>query len=671
MPPVSVADSGHPIRGPLVEFSRSIGIPYCRLRAAIPESLLRGSLAAALGLSGPLSARSLADAQLSSVMRRERIPPVELNTSPGGSQAGGGVPERRLQRRASGVSSKRGKPRPSASKAAEAAAAAGANGGGAAPSQLAYQQQPLLTPRGGNPAPPLLVGGDEQQGESGGAAAEATSAPKTPRASKSEKGGRPPRVSSAGGRDRSALVGAEDVAVSLPTTPRGGGGGSGGGAEPQQLKRRPSLTVLIPPAAGGGLSSGPRRLSTTSGGPYGRVPSAPRLLQADSGATAASAAASKPPRTPRVSAATATAAAAAAPASPAAAQQAVLWTLTDGEWVVSTALAHAFLRAGRLLPLPEAAQKQRRASEFFGALTAGDSPDQGLGFDALVDHFEALISGAAGLGGESEWWGRARLWRLYLTARRRPFFPSPAADDTDDRRASNAAAATSGAEATSTMCFWDPTDDLAVALQAVPAGGGGSAPNTPAAAAGGGAAAYFEAVAGISPAGAGELLDAACPVSQASASAVLRSVPACLWLLPAVAVGAEPVERAWATLLAVALLRRLPSHLLLCEPVSPQDAGTTLLDASLAYVRTLHRGEGRAKAAAAEAARAAEAQVEQWDRRHALVAARLRDAVAHEAGGASSSGVGAAVSAILSRAALFGCVLAFSDERPIHHVVTR
>lgn len=321
--------------------------------------------------------------------------------------------------------------------------------------------------------------------------------------------------------------------------------------------------------------------------------------------------------------------------------------LLDSEWVAGTALAHSFLRSGRLLPTAEAAEKQRRTSEFFAGVTAGDHPAQGLDFDFLVGAFQALLSDD-GVGGESEWWDRSRLWRLFFLARR---------EEAEDGKA---------------LCFWDVSYDFAFALHAVGA-----------AASGGGEEEeqkddkkkkqYASAAAQRKQQQPVALL-ANQPrnhmLSQASAAAVLLSVPDALRRGLSKTGAAEssqlfpppPAERVWATLLAIALLRRLRAHVLLCEPEEPHEVGVTLLDGALAWVRRAHGGRAAAEAAVRAAERAAEAQVSLWEERVLLEARGLREEARREEGRGEEEAVWSRQSALsavwarVARSALLGCV---------------
>lgn len=76
------------------------------------------------------------------------------------------------------------------------------------------------------------------------------------------------------------------------------------------------------------------------------------------------------------------------------------------------------------------AERRRKTAQFFSGATV-NSKD----FDSLVEIFQAMLDADSGLTDNAEWWLNARLWRLYLTA---------------DIRG-----------------YWDPSDGLAIALQAV------------------------------------------------------------------------------------------------------------------------------------------------------------------------------------------------------------
>jgi hypothetical protein len=65
----AVSAHGHGTRGSLVELARLIGMPYIRLRAALPEALLPGSVAAATGCAAGLSASYVSTGELSKAVR--------------------------------------------------------------------------------------------------------------------------------------------------------------------------------------------------------------------------------------------------------------------------------------------------------------------------------------------------------------------------------------------------------------------------------------------------------------------------------------------------------------------------------------------------------------------------------------------------------------------------
>lgn len=106
------------------------------------------------------------------------------------------------------------------------------------------------------------------------------------------------------------------------------------------------------------------------------------------------------------------------------------------------------------------ADRRRRTAEFFSGVTV-NSKD----FDALVGTFQALLE--SGLNDNAEWWLHARMWRLYLLADIRGYWCGSTQEkpfEASSRRVPCAAA-----DGTTVMLLLrrEPTDGVAMALQAV------------------------------------------------------------------------------------------------------------------------------------------------------------------------------------------------------------
>lgn len=177
LPPVALDGPTGRLGGALVRISKAIGLPYIRLRAALPEELFRGSLLHAAGRADAMSVDALARGGSS-------------NAAAGASGGGGGgrpVSGPRLVRGASGPRARRGKMLTEVGGGGSAVeTAAGARGAAG------------RSPRGPAPTTANI-----------GAALAAASSSKTPR------GGNTPR----GGGELSAASGAAADEGALPSAP--------------------------------------------------------------------------------------------------------------------------------------------------------------------------------------------------------------------------------------------------------------------------------------------------------------------------------------------------------------------------------------------------------------------------------------------------------------------
>lgn len=274
----------------------------------------------------------------------------------------------------------------------------------------------------------------------------------------------------------------------------------------------------------------------------------------------------------------------------------------DVELFVGTALVYAFIYTGKLMPFDETAYRQMKAAHFFRHITV-NSHD----FDSLVLKFKTLIQ-QTGIG-RADWWDCSRLWRIFLLS--------------DERG------------------FWEPSDGLAIALQAVPGvspldiaqrpisrwlpflkreeyvreGAGGRG--------GSGTGRYAGSVAALR-ADTDPLL-ASCPFTEPSAAGILYTVPVELREIAAAdASGLVHAERVWATMLAMAHLRSGSEHFLAEEPAALDDTGFTLLDGGQDYVARLFDACPALFAQYKGLKEKAEAQVKVWSLRHEAVLERLR-----------------------------------------------
>lgn len=516
VPPAALDETGQGgLHGPFVTICRTVGLPFVRVRAAIPERLFRGSLLTAVGRTVPASPENLGAGRATTPYgndnKQQQVKALPARGASGKRAAGGKrdtVPAWGEGDGGGGSGAPAGAETPRSFRAPAALERRSGGGAGGSPPEKQQQQQQhaqLLARSSFDGPGPGAEGFPHAAASPRGVSARSGAAlAKT----KSRKSGRPPSL---------AVVAAEGGGGALSAAP------SAGDLRPQGFEQhQPDVRGHVGPI------------------------------------------------------------------------------VADTEWLVGTAFVHAYLHVGRLAPLRELAERQRRTALFFREF----AQPHAHGFDrraadpiccalrltpcgvarlllsaaarslhsfppfsaslispfsppppkpplsrSLVSKFKVLLS--CGVD-RPQWWDTARLWRLYLLA--------------DERG------------------FWEPTDDLAVALQAV----AGLPPDSehiqmapvmrwlpwfkakryeespppppPAAAAAGkdgkamskgvkGSGGKGDAAAAPAP------LDGACPFTEPSADAIRLSVPPLLRRLASESRGRLSAPRCWATLLCMAYLR--------------------------------------------------------------------------------------------------------------------
>lgn len=262
-----------------------------------------------------------------------------------------------------------------------------------------------------------------------------------------------------------------------------------------------------------------------------------------------------------------------------------------------SALAFAFLYSGRVAPIVTLAGKQVETARLLRQRFGLVETQSGLSFNDLVDRFKILL-GPDNMRTTWQWFSRARLWRFALL---------------QDRAG-----------------FWDPSPDLAVALLAhkirpesivwAPKGLCFKKP----------AADYWEESPPDNPGdaadGAGLVADAVCPLAGFDAGAVAWCLPPELReLCGAKRRGRPPLDalRLWATLLSVASLQRFEESILVSRD---GEADETLVDRAYTWLGMQEEAEPELRrlmpGLVAEAQRVVEGA---WEQVHGISVRNARD----------------------------------------------